>query len=180
MLPEAGLAAATNGEVWSDRVGAFTRIRTQLLSFYPEDLRLKKLAAKCALAAQSGQYNYPRCLRRGDRVAAYLALGQFLENVQAAVFLLNRRFMPYYKWSQRALRTLPVLGAEIAPLLDALAAPVGGDGGDPVEHVAALLIGALRREGLSDARDGYLLPHAEAVQRRIANADLRALHIMAE
>lgn len=37
-----------------------------------EDLRLKKLAARAAVMAQAGQYNYPRCVRRGETVAAGL------------------------------------------------------------------------------------------------------------
>ena len=179
LVPLKGLSVVTNGEVFSDRVGAFSAIREELLRFYPEDLRRKKLAAACAEAAQSGQYNYLRCLRRGEVVAASLALARFISAVQSVVFLLNRRYMPYYKWSQRALRALPVLGAEIAPLLDSLAEGTG-DRVATVERVSALLIAQLQFEGLSDAAGDFLLPHAESVQRHISDPQLRMLHLMAE
>jgi len=104
--PEEGLSTAVSGAVFRDDSGAFTAIRREILAYYPEDIRLKKLAGRCALAAQAGQYNYPRCLRRGEGVAAMLALSQFAEQAMRAVFLLNRRYMPYYKWAHRALREL--------------------------------------------------------------------------
>ena len=179
LTPLKGLSVVTNGEVFSDRVGAFTAIREDLLKFYPEDLRRKKLAAACAEAAQSGQYNYLRCLRRGEAVAATLALARFISAVHSIVFLLNCRYMPYYKWTQRALRNLPVLGAEVAPLLDRLASEAP-DKVDTVERVSALIIAQLQREGLSDTTGDFLLPHAESVQRHIADPQLRMLHLMAE
>ena len=40
-IPEESLAMATNGRVLYDAPGEFTRIREQLLRYYPEDLRLK-------------------------------------------------------------------------------------------------------------------------------------------
>ena len=141
-LPETGLAAATNGAVFEDQNGTFTAFRRALLAYYPEDLRRKKLAARCALAAQSGQYNYARCRKRGDRVAALLALAQFIDHAQAAVFLLNRRYRPYYKWAQRALEDLPLLGRTVGPLLRGLAGEQEDKTGD-IEAVSALLIGEL-------------------------------------
>ena len=60
--PEAGLAAATNGEVFGDPAGAFSATRDELLAFYPEDLRLARLACRLHAAGQSGQYNWGRNL----------------------------------------------------------------------------------------------------------------------
>jgi len=179
MVPENGLSVVTNGEVFSDDVGIFSAVRRELLGFYPEDLRLKKLAARCAEAAQSGQYNYLRCLRRKENVAAFLALARFVSAAQSILFLLNRRYRPYYKWSQRALRELPLLGGEVAPALDALAAGAQNSI-DLVEQVSAQIISELRRAGLSDAGGDFLLPHAESVQMHIADERLRKLHLMAE
>ena len=178
-LPETGLAAATNGAVFEDQNGTFTAFRRALLAYYPEDLRRKKLAARCALAAQSGQYNYARCRRRGDRVAALLALAQFIDHAQAAVFLLNRRYRPYYKWAQRALEDLPLPGRPGGPLLRGLAGEQEDKTGD-IEAVSALLIGELARQGLSGGRADFLLPHAREIQAGIRDPDLRDLHLMAE
>ena len=110
-LPETGLSVVTNGKVFSDPVGRFTAVREALLTYYPEPLRMKKLAMNCALAGQSGQYNYRRCLAHGEPVAAAEAMSEFIRHIQAVVFLLNHRYRPYYKWTDRAMRELPKLGA---------------------------------------------------------------------
>lgn len=177
-LPETGLAAATNGAVFEDQTGSFTAFRQVLLAYYPEDLRRKKLAARCALAAQSGQYNYARCRKRGDRVAALLALTQFIDHAQAAVFLLNCRYRPYYKWAQRSLEGLPLLGRTAGPLLRGLAGEKE-DKTEDIEAVSALLIEELARQGLSGGKADFLLPHAQEIQAGIRDPDLRGLHLMA-
>ena len=108
-IPEHFLATVTNGQVFMDRLGQFTDIRTALLGYYPEDVLRKKLAARCAVMAQAGQYNYPRCIKRGERSAAYLACAEFIKAALSAVYLLNRRYMPFYKWSFRGTDDLPLL-----------------------------------------------------------------------
>ena len=67
LVPEQFLAVSTNGAVFSDRLGAFTAFREALLGFYPEDVRLKKIAARCMGMAQAGQYNLLRSLKRVRR-----------------------------------------------------------------------------------------------------------------
>lgn len=58
LLPDNALAAATNGRVFKDVTGEFSRIRHSLLQFYPEDVRRKKIAARCMSIGREGQYNY--------------------------------------------------------------------------------------------------------------------------
>ena len=65
-ISEEGAAACVNGEVFLDNLGCFSAWRSALAAYYPDDLRLKKLAAHCFLAGQSAQYNYPRSLARND------------------------------------------------------------------------------------------------------------------
>ena len=79
-IPDHYLAEATNGRVFDDPLGEFTRIRREIASGMPRDVRLKKIAARCALMAQSGQYNYSRCLAHGEEGAALLALSEFVKN----------------------------------------------------------------------------------------------------
>ena len=177
--PEKGLSVTTNGRVFQDPTGDFSRFRTALLEFYPEDLRRKKLAAVCAVAAQAGQYNYARCMRRGETVAAMQALGEFVHNAMRAIFLLNRRYMPYYKWNYRALCDLPLLGGETAPLFQAIAEELQGREAR-IEEVSALIIAQLRRQGLSGSGSDFLLHHAEEVQRGITDPMLQKMHLMAE
>ncbi|MBR5047443.1 MAG: tetratricopeptide repeat protein, partial [Eubacterium sp.] len=48
------LSTATNGKVFMDNLGTFTAIRKGFLRHYPRDVQLKKIAASCMQAAQSG------------------------------------------------------------------------------------------------------------------------------
>ena len=109
VIPEENLAAATNGKVFTDPVGKFTTFRQRLKEFYPEDLRLKKIASRCMTMAQSGQYNYRRCIQGEKYVAARIAEAHFISDTISMVFLLNRQYRPFYKWMHRALKQLPSL-----------------------------------------------------------------------
>lgn len=104
-IPEASLAEAVNGKVFHDPYGEVTAIRERL-KVYPEDVRLKKLAGNLLMMAQSGQYNYTRCLKHGESGAAQLAVMEFVKSTLNVIFLLNKTYQPYYKWSFRALRAL--------------------------------------------------------------------------
>lgn len=121
-IPEYQLAACTNGAVFEDNAGVFTAWREALLPCYPEDVRLKKMAARCMVMAQAGQYNLSRSFGRGDAIAALLALARFAEAALSLVFLCNHRYMPFYKWAGKQAAALPLLGAEVTRLLTVLVA----------------------------------------------------------
>ena len=180
MIPKNGLSVVTNGAIFSGPEGEFTAFRKALLAYYPEDLRRKKLARECALAAQQGQYNYKRCLAHGEKVSALIALGQFIQGAQQIAYLLGRRYAPYYKWSQRMLSSIPGPGPELAPMLEQLVEEQNGDKTEIIEHVCIKIIAELRRQGLSTSDDSFLLPHAVEIQRHISDPRLRSLHLMAE
>lgn len=181
-LPSWALAEATNGEVFRDDLGLFSDIRETLLHGMPEDVRKKKLAARLIAMAQSGQYNYARCLRHGEEGAAMLALAEFVREGCGAIYLLNRAHMPYYKWALRGLETLPLLGEMREPLSFLLTAENDADGQrvkqGVVEDICARVIEELRAQGLSDGGWDFLEPHAFAVRERIGNPEIRALHVM--
>ena len=117
-IPETALATVTNGEVFLDNLGEFTKIRNDLLNYYPEAMRQNKIATRLMNISQHGQYNYTRCLKRNDLVAANQCLYLFVDEVIHLVFLLNRRYKIFYKWSNRALLDLKILGEEIHRLLE--------------------------------------------------------------
>ena len=177
-ISDQALSVCTNGEIFEDNDGAFTAFRQELLKYYPEDIRKKRLAAQCALAAQSGQYNLPRCLKRGDQVAAFLALAEFIDHAQGAVFLLEKRYRPYYKWAHRALQGLPQLGEELSPLFEMLTAVPLQEAIAPVEAISARIIDALAAEKLSSSKSDFLLDHARNLQNAIQDAALRELPLM--
>ena len=173
-IPSHYLAEAAAGQVFYDGDGRFTAMREQIAFGMPEDGRLKKIAARAALMAQSGQYNFSRCLRHGETAAARLAADEFVRQTLEMAFLLNRRHMPYYKWVFRAMRELPQLselGAELETLLTEPTA-------ERIETISAAVIARLKEEGLTDGDWDFLEPHAYSVMRRIRNADIAALHVM--
>ena len=173
-LPSWALAQACSGEVFYDGPGEVTRIRQTIRDGMPEDVRRKKIAARAALMAQAGQYNVPRCLRRGEREAALLAAGEFVREGLYMAFLLNRRHMPYYKWAFRALRELPCLDELAEPLGKLLTQPRQ----ETIEAVCGRIAQELRRQGLSDGPWEYLEPHAYQVMKGIRDPDIAALHVM--
>ena len=181
-LPEHALSEAVNGVIFRDDYGEVSRIRAGLAR-YPEDVRRKKLAGNLLLMGQSGQYNYARCIRHGETGAAQLAAVEFVQSTMHAVFLLNGAYMPYYKWSFRAMRALPRL-ALLAELMEYLLT-TGNDGDmaqekqDVMEGMAADIIDELRRQGLTQATCGDLEKHAYSVNDGIADAEVRNLHILA-
>lgn len=177
-VPDQALSVCTNGRVFEDGLGEFTRIREKLLAYYPEDVRRKRLAARCAGAAQAGQYNHPRCLSRGDQVAALRALGEFIDHAQGAIFLLNRRYRPYYKWAHRALGKLPLLGREAAEGFEALAGCAPQERQDRIEGLCGLIVRALADQGLTDSPSDFLLDHGEQLQLSIHDPGLRSLPLM--
>ena len=180
-LPEQSLAEVTNGKIFRDDSGYFTAIR-QRLSYLPEEVRLKKLAGELLIMGQSGQYNYPRCIARGERAAAQLAMGEFVNAALHAVFLLNKRHMPYYKWRFRALSALPTL-AELYSPLEYLISSGNSESETSektrlVELVAQSVTDALVAESLSGYKGTELEGQAYAVNDRISDANLRNLHIL--
>lgn len=175
-IPEANLAACTNGKVFHDPLGEFSRIRESIAQHYPEDVRLKRIAARCMTAAQSGQYNFARCSRRQANYPLQYSLVKFCDDMLGLVFLLNRRYMPFYKWSCRAAEALPVLGSEMARSVDALMAMGNGcDREETIELMCARVIETLRVQGLSDSKSDFLADHGPEVHSRITDDNLRRL-----
>lgn len=181
VLSEINLAACTNGEVFSDPLGEFTRIRNGLLAFYPEDIRLKKIASHCMSAAQAGQYNYMRCIRRGEYVAAQYAESKFIGDVISIIFLLNKRYKPFYKWMHRSLAELPFMGIQFYDMLHELVTVHEHAQGeaiywkkvDQIEEISHQVIEALRSEGLSGSTSAFLLDHYPEITSRIRSPKLR-------
>ena len=175
------LAEATNGEIWADHYGLITQIRENL-RVYPEDIRRKKLAGHLLLAAQAGQYNYRRCLAHGEEAAAQLAVFEFVKNAAAAVFLLNNKYIPYYKWSFRALRALPrlALSAELFEYLIATGngEDTAGEKYDVIEGLCADLIDELIEQNLTKANCSDLEKHAYSVNDGVADGEIRNMHIL--
>ena len=180
-LEEQYLAEIVNGELFWTGDGTFAALRERL-SRQPADVRCKKLAGNLLLMAQAGQYNYGRCLAHGEPAAAQLAAGEFVRHAIAVIFLLNERYLPYYKWQFRALRQLPLLAGEAETLELLLTTDNGGEMArakqDLMENLASAIIAALQDQNLTEAVCGDLEKHAYSVNDHISDPALRNAHIL--
>ena len=175
-IPEHLLAAATNGAVFRDDLGEFTAVRNALLKGYPADVRRKRLAARLFTMGQAGQYNLPRCLRRGDAMAARFAEAEFMTAALQTVCLLNGRYAPYYKWLYRAASELPLAAEAVKGTASLLSCP-DAEKTARVEEICVCIADELRRQWLSSERDDFLVNQAFAVQSGISDPHLRALDV---
>ena len=177
-IPENCLAAATNGKLFLDPGLGFSLIREKLLGFYPEDVRKKKIASRAMTVAQAGQYNFGRLARRGDLFGARYSEIKFLSDAISMIYLLNRRYAPFYKWMHRGLERLPVLGKRVAGLADALLSePDFKKKERLIAEICRLAADELRRQGLSSAEGDFLADHGPAVAGSIEDAALRSRNV---
>lgn len=180
--PEFSLAAAVSGEVFRDDLGEFSAVRERIKNGMPEDVRLKKMAARVIAAAQSGQYNYPRCLAHGETGAAVLAAAEFVRNTASLIYLINRRYAPFYKWLLRGMRGLEQLShleRELSFILtEGNSTEQTRAKSEAIEGVCAELAEYFRVCGLASSRADFLEPYAYEIQNNIKDPELRNMHIM--
>lgn len=174
-VPEHCFATAVNGKVFTDPLGDFSKWRQSIAGYYPEDIRLKKIASRCITIAQSGQYNFVRSNQRNERFAAEFALTEFCNDVLSMTFLLNRSFTPFYKWRHRAVASLPILGEEIHCKIDLLLQT--NDKEERVKYIEEIvkaIITTLHNQNLSANTSDFLLEHAGEVHSKIVDEKLGA------
>lgn len=191
-LSEPTLAAATNGQIFADPLGEFSKAR-QSFKLMPDDVRISLISRRLGMMAQAGQYNVPRMLARKDGAAAWLSINEFVRATASIVFLLNNPisagYLPYYKWQFAALRKLSNRMASrlsgVANQLESLmrlssAACFGGIGfgegtkgsseaeskiNEIIQNVCNEVVQELKYQGLSDCNETFLewqRPYVEA------------------
>lgn len=177
-LAESTLAVVTNGEVFKDELGLFSSIRNQLQSYYPEDVRIKKLVIRASTVAQSGQYNFKRCILRGESVAASLALSEFTQSACSMIYLLNRQYMPFYKWAHRGMKDMKILPTAYDKLnkLYAQQDPLKQEA--LIEEICRDIIAELREQGLTKQYSDFILHHCQDMVGRIQDTSIRTKTIM--
>lgn len=180
-IPEFSFCEAVNGEVFSDNYGKLTEIRNRL-SYYPKDIHLKKLAGNLLIMGQSGQYNYARCISRNETAAAQLAIIEFVKSATNVIFLLNKKYMPYYKWQFFALKQLPLL-SDTAPALEYLISSSNTKQNFEkkikiIEDICVKIANELKNQDILDKPTVEMEQQAYVVNNNISDGQIRNLHIL--
>lgn len=204
-LDESTLATATNGRIFADALGIFSKTR-QGFTFMPEDVRLSLISRRLGMLSQAGQYNLPRMLQRGDGAAAMTSIHEFTQAAISLVFLVNNPvsvgYAPYYKWRFAALRRLsrrmatrlPGVCAQLEEILHLASAACFGVPGTTAEHkasttttppadrinaiierICADIVSELQREGLTRSQETFLEWQRPYVEEHIVS-DAPCLH----
>lgn len=192
-IPETALATATNGEIFLDinskdlktdqldslisikacwneadivnKKSKFLEIREELLNYYPEVIRQNKIATRLMNISQHGQYNYIRSLKRNDFIAANQALYLFVDEVIHLVALFNRKYKIFYKWSNRSLLDMEILGADIYKLLNDM---VFAQNKIPfVKKICELIVLEIKKQNLSKIDSDFLGDFGVDIQKNI-------------
>ncbi len=181
-IPESCLLEAVNGEIFEDNYGEITEIRRRL-SFYPDDIARKKLASALIICGQAGQYNFSRCISHGERAAAQLAVFEFVNAALRVIFLLNKKYRPFYKWSFRALSGLP----QLSELSDGLEFLITGENDDKtarlkseiIEDICRIFLRELMLWGFTEKEYKNAEDAAYDVNSQISDSDIRNMSIFA-
>lgn len=181
-VPEYSLFELKKGSLFLDKSG-WMRGLLDRVAFMPEDIRLKKIAGELLLMAQSGQYNYMRCIKRSEEGAAALACGIFVSAALHVCFLLNNTFMPYYKWQFRALREQPLFSELAEPLSFLISSPNDAASAEEkytlIEDLAGVFIAELMDQDITEASCQDLEKHAYSVNDQIQDGTIRNWHLLA-
>jgi len=105
-IEDYNLLCATNGEVYIDETGDFSKLRNELKKGYPENILYLKIADDMARICQAGQYNYARMLKRGDRITADMMLNDCIKSVMRLMHHMNNVYPPHDKWLYRSFKNL--------------------------------------------------------------------------
>ncbi len=172
-VPSDLLAVATNGEIFYDSLGKFTEIRERLLKFYPQDLIYKKMAFCLNKIAQSGQYNYGRCLKRNNFIGCEMALSEFIKYYCHFWHLVNKKYMPFYKWYQKSLEKLDFNGYESVKKLEKLLSFNPKERENYIEILCCEIKDYLINNNLSTNNTTFLTYHSKEIISHIKNNELR-------
>lgn len=155
-IPPEQLRTAVSGAIFEDKLGEFTRRRREFEAC-PEKVRLYRLGLCLGKMAQSGQYNYERGRRRRDIGMMQASLAEFIQASAEAGYLLNRQYMPFYKWRLRAMEAF-ICVRELKGALEQLAGsrPDEEETEERIENVCGIILDELKKQGLTDSDELFL------------------------
>ena len=117
-LPEEDVMPIINGEVWHDPAGQFTTIRNTFNNYYPEPVRLRRIAHWCRYFSGMGTYALKRAVLRSNEFYAATAFGKAIRWGVQLAFMLDKQYYPYDKWLMAFFEQLPRLYGPLGPLTE--------------------------------------------------------------
>jgi hypothetical protein len=155
-IPQELLATAVNGEIFKEGSGEFLKIRNEI-SYYPYHIWIQKLAISLGQMAQTGQVNYKRMLKRNDAFTAELCKNEFVKASIECVYLLNKKYCPYYKWQLKGMESFKTL-SDALPLIKEIITLSASDSllEQKIEELCVLVSRELYDEHLSANCETYL------------------------
>lgn len=166
-VSDAGLSAFVNGDIWSSGDGVLVALREKITEGYPESIRYAKLAESCALFSQAGQYNYNRCLDRGDMITADIMKADACREAMKILYYVENKFAPHDKWLLKGIESLD--GEEAMFMKGILALIMSGDRqttADSIEKLGTVLAMAMYKRDIISDVDSYLDHHTEELMMK--------------
>ena len=180
---EKWIATAVNGEVFRDDEGTFSKVRQDILNYYPPKVFLFKLAEQLHLFSHGGQSNYPRMMARKDTVTASLCINQTVNAAMTIAYMLARKYTPYYKWMRKGIDQAGIMPGLTALLEKLVALPdqsavwegyqyssTAINENDAViatvEEIAGLLLEELNKQGIVNGTERFLESYVQDIAAR--------------
>jgi hypothetical protein len=116
-IPEEDIIHIVAGEVWHDPAGRFSAIRTALNAYYPEPVRLRRIAHWCRYFSGMGTYALKRAILRDNDLYATITFARAMRLGVQLAFLLDRRYYPYDKWLLAYFEQLPRMAGRLRAIV---------------------------------------------------------------
>lgn len=117
-IPEEDIIHVVNGEVWHDPLGQFMAIRQKLEGYYPEPVRLRRMAHWCRYFSGMGTYALKRAILRDNEMFASTAFGKTIRWGVQLAFMLDKQYFPYDKWLYDLFKRLPRMYGRLGAIVD--------------------------------------------------------------
>jgi hypothetical protein len=117
-IPEEDIIHVTAGEVWSDPSGQFSAVRKALQAYYPEPVRIRRLAHWCRYFSGMGVYALKRALLRDNELYASTTFARSLRWGVQMAFMLDRAYYPYDKWLTVMFHRLPRMAGRLSHIVE--------------------------------------------------------------
>lgn len=117
-IPEEDIAHIVAGEIWQDPLGQFSAVRDALNAYYPEPVRIRRIAHWCRFFSGMGVYALKRAILRNNELYCNTTFSKAIRLGVQLAFLLDKEYFPYDKWLLTFFRRLPRMAGRMGAQVD--------------------------------------------------------------